>query len=356
MLCATLFWICGPAAAQQQAQGQQPQKLRVGAVTASPFVMKERDGEWGGLAFELWERIAADAGLEFEIEQVELKDLFDKVGRGELDVGIGALSITPGREAVVDFTHSYYSTGLAIATQPGTSGFFALMSNLFSLQFLYAIGLLVAVLLGIGVLFWLFERKVNKEQFGGKPIHGIGSGLWLSAVTMTTVGYGDKAPVTLGGRIVALVWMFAALIVISTFTGAIASALTVNRLAGTVQGPDDLPNVRVGSREATSSAGWLTRERISYRNFESVEAGLSAVANNQIDAFVFDAPLMQYLVKTQYKDGRVEILPGVFARQEYGFALQEGSPIRERINQALLRTTASDSWRDLVFESIGERE
>ncbi|MGO2102628.1 MAG: ion channel [Psychroflexus halocasei] len=44
---------------------------------------------------------------------------------------------------------------------------------------------------------------------------------------MTTVGYGDKSPLSLGGRIVGLIWMFMAVIILSSLTAGIASALTV---------------------------------------------------------------------------------------------------------------------------------
>ena len=41
----------------------------------------------------------------------------------------------------------------------------------------------------------------------GRKFHSLGDGLWWSAVTMATVGYGDLAPETLGGRIVAVATM-----------------------------------------------------------------------------------------------------------------------------------------------------
>jgi len=47
---------------------------------------------------------------------------------------------------------------------------------------------------------------------------------------MTTVGYGDKSPITAAGRLVALVWMFSSIIIISLITGAFATAMTVHQL------------------------------------------------------------------------------------------------------------------------------
>lgn len=47
--------------------------------------------------------------------------------------------------------------------------------------------------------------------------------LWWSVVTVTTVGYGDRYPVTDGGRMVAAVLMTAGVGLFGTFTGFVAS-------------------------------------------------------------------------------------------------------------------------------------
>ena len=85
---------------------------------------------------------------------------------------------------------------------------------------------------------WLFERKRNKEMFG-QGIKGLGAGFWWSAVTMTTVGYGDKAPVTAAGRTIGFIWMFAAILLISGLTASIASALTVSSLDSKIENADN---------------------------------------------------------------------------------------------------------------------
>jgi len=124
--------------------------------------------------------------------------------------------VTADREATMDFTHAFYSTGIAIAVAPKDSGGLATMlAAIFTPRFGKLIAALFAMLLLIGALMWLAERRRNAQQFGGSAAHGIGAGLWWSAVTMTTVGYGDKAPVTLLGRVLGLFWMFAAILIIA---------------------------------------------------------------------------------------------------------------------------------------------
>lgn len=79
---------------------------------------------------------------------------------------------------------------------------------------------------------------------------------------MTTVGYGDKAPITAMGRGIALVCMFASVIIVSGFTAAIATALTVGELRRPVRGPNDLFGSRVIRVAGSTSAEFLTRYRV----------------------------------------------------------------------------------------------
>lgn len=358
-LAAGAMLLVWPATGSAQTPAQTAvitgETLTVAAVQARPFVMKTEDGRWEGLSIELWRSVADGLGLSYEFREAGLQDLLDGVASGAFDVGVGALTITPSREARLDFTHPFYTTGFAIAVPEAQSSIFSMITRLWSWEFLQAIVLLGCLLGVVGLLFWLAERKRNPEQFGGKPWTGVGSGFWFSAVTMTTVGYGDKAPVTVAGRIVALVWMFAAVIIISTFTGMIASSLTAERLAGAVRSADDLPNVRVGSIAGSASDERLAADRVDFRSFENVGAGFDAIIDGDIDAFVYDAPLLRYLAKTEY-EGKVMVLPATFGRQDYGFALPAGSGMRETINRRLLEYVESDAWQASLYRYLGKGE
>lgn len=57
----------------------------------------------------------------------------------------------------------------------------------------------------------------------GASIRNWGDSLWWAIVTVTTVGYGDKVPVTAGGRGVAVVLMLAGIALISVLTAALAT-------------------------------------------------------------------------------------------------------------------------------------
>jgi ABC-type amino acid transport substrate-binding protein len=349
--------IFGTESPAQEDQPLSERKLIVGTKEAPPFAMKSPEGEWHGISIDLWRLIAEDLRLAYEWREVSLNELIEGVAEGgELDAGVAALTITAAREAMLDFSHPFYTTGLGIAVAPEADLLVVeLLERLLSVTFLKVVIALLLLLLSVGILVWLFERKRNREQFGGGPLGGIGSGLWWSAVTMTTVGYGDKAPRTLGGRIVGLVWMFAAIIIISSFTAAITSALTARQFGSMVRGPNDLPNVRAAVVVDTTAESYLKGRSINHRVFPTPREALQALAVGQVDCFVYDAPILRYLVKEEFSTA-LEVLPNTFLRQDYGIALAPGSGMREPINQVLLRVIKDEGWQSILFGYLGKTE
>lgn len=328
--------------------------LIIGTKDAPPFSMKTEDGKWTGISIELWRQIAQDLNLSYEYRETDIQGLIEGVRDGSLDAAVAAMTITPDREQVLDFTHPLHSTGLTIAVKSKTGNpWISVLKGFISSAFLKVLATLALVLLGVGMLAWWFERKKNPQHFGEGPAKGIWSGFWWSAVTMTTVGYGDKAPVTFWGRVVALIWMFAAIIIISSFTASITSSLTVTQLESPIQGPADLPYVRVGTIANTTSAAYLQKSRISFKRYNTPGEGLRAIKEGEIDAFVYDAPILRYLINQEYK-GILEVLPRIFLRQDYGFALPSGSPLRESINRILLHKIQEDSWQDTLSKYLGQ--
>jgi ABC-type amino acid transport substrate-binding protein len=330
------------------------QKITVGTKIAEPFVIKNSDGKLTGISFELWNKISDKLNIEYEVKTYDLEGLIDAVSKNEVDIAVSPLTITAEREKILDFTHSYTTTGLSIAIENNPkSSVLNILKNVFSKEFISVVFLIFMVLLLVGFLVWLFERKKNKDQFGDGITKGLGSSFWWAAVTMTTVGYGDKAPQTVGGRIIALVWMFAGLIMISGFTAAIASALTVDQLDFDINGLSDLHNVRVGTVKNSSSEGFLSENGINYITFESVNNGMEGVTKNKIDAFVYDAPILKYFVKSHNISNQIKILPVILNPINYGFALPTGSNLREPVNRILLKEINSKEWNNIINSYLG---
>lgn len=75
----------------------------------------------------------------------------------------------------------------------------------------------VAVVLMGALGVFIFESDSNKA------IGSFGDALSWAVVTATTVGYGDVSPVTLAGRLIAVVLMLTGIGVIGVFTATVAS-------------------------------------------------------------------------------------------------------------------------------------
>lgn len=79
---------------------------------------------------------------------------------------------------------------------------------------------------------------------------------------------------------------------------------------------------------------------------------LRAVAEGKIQAFVYDSPILRYLVNQKFK-GELEVLRQTFVRQDYGIALATGSTLREPINRVLLQDIREPAWHDTLYRYLG---
>ena len=330
-----------------------PDKLLVGVIDAPPFAMKTTDGRWEGLSIELWQAIAQELGVEFELREYSLGQLLDEATRGEVDV-IPALAVTEQHEIIMDLSLPFLRSGSAIAVAAGATehSWLRFAGHLVSLNLLPGIGLLLLLALVAGAIVWLFERRRNPQMFGGGTVKGVGHGIWWAMVTLTTVGYGDKAPKTIGGRMVALIWMFSSIILIASFTAAITTSFTVVELKGKVRGLSDLHDVRVGSLTQSESFDFLAERGIAVLPFENAQDGLQAIVDKKIDAFFFNEAVLKHLARTEFP-GRVHVLAGTFDHYYVSMALPSGSPLREPLNRALLEVMSGDDWIRLLERYMG---
>jgi ABC-type amino acid transport substrate-binding protein len=323
--------------------------------------MKNDEGEWNGITIELLREMKAELNSRFEHEvtlefrEMGLEEMLAAVERGQVDVAAAAITVNFEREKRMDFTHPFYNSGLGIAVGAHlrTGGWTGIVQAVFSKTFLrIVVALFVAMLLS-AVAVYIFERRSNREQFGGGAVRGIGAGLWWAAVTLTTVGYGDKVPKTVPGKLIGLVWMFAALFIVASFTAAVTSALTVTQLKSRITGPADLSRVRVATVQGSTAAKYLTARHIISEQYSNVVAALNELKEGKSDAVVYDAPILLHEAYRHFA-GQLFVLPITFERQNYAFALPSDSPLRERMNLVLLRKIGSPEWQDILAGYLGE--
>ncbi len=83
----------------------------------------------------------------------------------------------------------------------------------------FFITLILIYLSGVGIYY--FEHDAQPEHFSS-----IFDSLWWAIITLTTVGYGDVYPVTIGGRLFTFFILMIGLGVVAIPTGILSSALT----------------------------------------------------------------------------------------------------------------------------------
>jgi polar amino acid transport system substrate-binding protein len=351
ILTAAALGLC---AALPRAEGAEPDRVLVAVLADSaPFSFQVDDGTWRGLAVELWSRIARELAIESRLEGMDRAGLLGAVASGRARFGVGPISITAGRLELVDFSVPFYATGVAVAVpHPRRRGAWVLTDAILSLTFLRVFGGLLVFAVVVGLIFWMVERRAN-PAFAGKPMHGWGKGIWLSVVTMTTVGYGDYAPRTLAGRVVAATWMFAGIVLISILTGTVATLLTIERLGSRIASFEDLGRARVAVVTASAAAQLLENQQLPALQFPDLDHAVRAVVDGRAEALVHDRALLASALQ-QYRDPPpVTILPGVARLEYYAFAMQPGEPLRPQVNAVIARILDTAAWRRLNQTYLG---
>tara|TARA_B100000508_G_scaffold118450_1_gene98623 strand:- start:135838 stop:136902 length:1065 start_codon:yes stop_codon:yes gene_type:complete len=328
--------------------------LTVGYNNSAPFIFEE-NGKLQGPIFWLWENVAEENDFHCDYELLKPDNVLNSVANHEVDLTLYPMTITSERSESIDFSVPFYlAHSGVIAKQYSTwEKTWIFLKSFFSLNFLRVLMGLCLVILIFGFFAWLFERKSNKEEFGG-GIRGLWSGFWWSAVTMTTVGYGDKSPRTTGGRLVALIWMFTAVIIISGFTASIASSLTVTELETDTSTIESFKERRLGTVENSGTLKWLNDNFYNdHALFTTKEELLPALRNGEVEAVVYDLPLLNELVKTDTIN-EFNVLPIRFNPQYYalGMDTELDDSIQKLINTSMLKSTESLEW-DVVLAEYG---
>ena len=295
-------------------------KIRIGVKDSEPFVIIDSLNV-SGLSVDLWEWIAPQLNIGYEyVRYNDLGELLHAVENTDVDLCINPLTVTSERLKKFSFSQPYYISNMAIGVRvKEKSTILIFLKSIFSWQFLEVVLLLFLVIFIFGFVLWLFERRKNPEQFS-KGWRGLGDGIWWSAVTMTTVGYGDKAPISAAGRAISIVWMFTAVIIISSFTAGISAALTYSKLQASIHSIDDLRNVPVGTVKNSSTAEFLIDRSIRFKKYETLKKALDALNQGELKAVVYDEPLLAYLISREKLNDRVELISSGINSVYFSFA------------------------------------
>ncbi len=332
------------------------ENVRIVTRTVEPFSF-EKDGQRTGFAMELWENLAAEMGVTADLTMVETpKQMVEAVQAKTADVGVGALSITAEREKIIDFSQPFFAAGQQIvvprAAGGATDALWAAFGTVLNWKFVGSFALLIFVMLVISHLVWMFEHKINAEMWPQSYLAGMWESFWWSISTLLVGGADNKGPIGVGGRLVAIAWMLLSIVLVSLLTASFASTLTVNTLQGDINKPSDLASKAIATVEGSATIKILSNLGAQVHPYPTVRAALDALIAGKVKAVVYDSPILKFVLQGEAYTALTTV-GGEFDVSNYGFALQQDSPLRERLNQALLTLSENGTTEKLREKYFG---
>ncbi len=340
-------------AVARPAQAQDQPTVRLATVTRAPFSMVD-NGQDTGFSIELWQAVMADMGREFEVLRAEsFVAMLDMVRGGEVDAAIANISITSEREATLDFSQPIFEGGLQIMVHPDSSSGNALVSALLSPDLGVAIAAAFGLLFAVGMLMWAFERK--RQPYFDLPMHkALFPSFWWALNLLVNGGFEERQPKTAPGRVLAVVLVVASLFLVSAFVARITATMTVEAIENSISSVNDLYGKRVGTTEGSTAAAYLDRREVRYEGYVDLDVLLADFDAQQIDAVVFDAPILAYYANNAGAR-HAQLVGAVFLPETYGIALPSGSALAEPINQSLLKLREAGDYEAIRRKWFGPR-
>ena len=337
--------------AETRPQGRD-KALRVVTMPLEPFVIEDGD-RLTGFSVDLWDAVARQLGVEYQWVKVEtVEELLAAVEEGRADVGIAGISMTPERERAVDFTMPLFNAGLRVMTSTHPSPTLRdLFGILFSTALLRVLGLGALILAVMAHLVWLTER--GGEAIPKAYLPGIWESLWWSLATLATHEYGVLGETRVRvKRLLAMLVVVISIILIAQFTASVTASLTVHQLTGSIRGPADLPGKRIATVRGTTGVRYLAGRRLTPVEVERIDDAYALLQSGQVQAIVFDAPVLLYYAETRGK-GAVQVVGPTLKDEYYGIALPAGSPLRKPINEALLQLMQDGAYTEIHNKWFG---
>jgi polar amino acid transport system substrate-binding protein len=333
--------LCTPLVAAQS----ESQVVRIAVKEFPPLVLANNSG----LCIDLARLICKRHNLVPEFVMYETVPAFlESVEQGDCDLGFAGITITAEREKRLDFSQPFFDSGLMIGIRADQTGRFthvtmAILRVLGVSLLLFLVGLTL-----VAHLIWWFERDDASDQaFSRQYRKGIIDAYWWAVVTMTTVGYGDKCPRRVAGRIIASVWMIVGIMWFAAFTATLSTTMTMDRIhPGAIKSLADLSGRRVAIIAGTTTEEFLRFADMDLVRTASLAEMIDLLKKEHVDAIIYDAPPLLYTAKN---DPSVRVVGEMFARQRYGvvFPEQGQEELKEIFNREIIKLRQSGTYQQI---------
>ena len=131
--------------------------------------------------------------------------------------------------------------------------------------------------------------------------------------------------------------------------------MTAERVVGTIHGPRDLAGRTVGCQQAALSAKTARQRGALVEEFPTVKEALDALALGMVEAVVGENQSLMVLVNQPNRVG-MRLVGPIFETFDYGFGVPTGSPLRKRLNRAILQIREDGTLDRIKSEWLGQHD
>lgn len=344
---------------QSQVAVSSQTQVKLGVKPLEPFV-NVKDGQTTGFSLDLWNSIAKDINITTTETKVypNVNTLIDGVVNKQSDVGIAGVSITAEREDKIDFSYPMFRSGLSILTTSSTKSgiipeiFLKISSAIWNYDFaILAISMILISLIPATIIYFVERRE--KDSF--LDTRNIPLGIFLSYCWCCTGIFGqeDRHPATKTGKVFGLIWMVFGVLFLAFFTAQITANLTTDKINGTIHSIDDLKDKKVATLKGTTSSQYLKDNQIDFIEFDTLTDAVTSIDNKETTAVIFDKPALEYYAANN-KTNKYTVVGGALTTEDYGIVLPNGSPLRKKVNESLLKMYQSGDYETLRAKWFGK--
>ncbi|XP_047531049.1 glutamate receptor ionotropic, kainate 2 isoform X2 [Vanessa atalanta] len=358
----------------------QNKTLIVTTILSAPYCMRKEASEkltgnaqFEGYAIDLIHEISKILGFNYTFklapdgrygsynrETKEWDGMIRELLEQRADVAIADLTITYDREQVVDFTMPFMNLGISVLYRKPIKqppNLFSFLSPLSLDVWIY----MATAYLGVSVLLFILARFSPYEWDNPRncldepPVlenqFTLLNSLWFTIGSLMQQG-SDIAPKAVSTRMVAGMWWFFTLIMISSYTANLAAFLTVERMDSPIESAEDLAKqtkIKYGALKGGSTAAFFRDSNFStyqrmWSFMESARPSVFTSSNKEGEervmrgkgayAYLMESTTIEYVVE---RNCDLTQVGGMLDSKGYGIAMPPNSPYRTAISGAVLK-------------------
>jgi polar amino acid transport system substrate-binding protein len=221
----------------------------------------------------------------------------------------------------------------------------AVLNSIWQKNVLTLILAVIIFALGCGIVLWITERRSPENNKTGflKLIFDF---FYMTIVTVSTVGYGDRTAKTCVGKILVVLIILSGLAIFGCYVGTITTNIQFDRVESEIKNITDLKDKSIATIEDTYASDVLFDENLGSKVYKvkTLPEAVELLKTDKVKAVVFDAPP---LLRYASKNPDYIVAPFSVRIQNYGFVIPMNSPWRVKINQALLELQESGDYQKI---------